>query len=435
MQQQTHNVFSKNKKILQFAVFFLWFLWYNICRIKKEIGMHEKYLSVKKTINGYSFANMGIFMGLAAGVYGASYSLVLLELLNGNSALVSIYVALYSFFCLLVSLIPNEVLKYFTKSQVFHFSLLVAGIGFCMMGLSIKVGTFIALDYMTGLAAVFTGVLTPLFMSDFSTKKTGITELRSRFNVWANIGIFAGPMLAMYIAERFGDNYRLGFVIAGICYLICWMDFRYFRIVQADKKKMTPNAKRNFKSLMRSIKVFFSKHKLRMSYINSICYFILVSIRALYVPIVMVERGFSPTQLGIVLSIGVLPYIFSNMFVVTLIRRFGKRALMNFGLITFGLFALWAVFASNFMLPIIFILWQVSAAIMAPVRDLSFFDAVKKSERPKFLGIYTTANTLSKFIAPLMCAGIIFLFRDTYFVWLFAVFACLVSLYIYNFKK
>ncbi len=394
----------------------------------------EKYISVKNNINGYSFSNMGIFMGLAAGVYGASYSLVLLHMLNNNSAMVSIYVALYSLFCLTVSLIPNEVLRYFTKSQIFHFALLVVGIGYCMMGLSVKTGTFIALDYLTGLATVLAGILTPLFMSDFSTKKVGMAQLRSRYNMWVNVGVFVGPMLAMYVAQMF-DNFRLGFVIAGICYLVCWVDFKYFGIVQAEKKPIVPNIKRSFKSLARVIKVFFKKQKLKSSYVNSVFYFILANIRGIYVPIVMIERGFTATELGVVLSVGVLPYVFSNMFIVTLIRKFGKRNLMNFGLITFGIFSIWAIFASNFMLPLIFILWQISGAIMSPVRDLAFYDAVKKSERTKFLGIYSTANTFSRIVAPLICAGLIFVFKDTYYVWLFSAFVCVLSLIVFNRKK
>ncbi len=394
----------------------------------------EKYLSVKSNINGYSFSNMGIFMGLAAGVYGASYSLVLLQMLGGNSALVSIYVALYSLFCFLVSIVPNEILRYFTKSQIFHFALLALGIGYCMMGLSVKTGTFIALDYITGLAAILAGILTPLFMSDFSTKKTGMVQLQSRYNIWVNIGVFIGPMLAMYVAEMF-DNYRLGFVIAGVCYLVCWLDFKYFRIVQAEKKPIVPNVKRSFRSLHRVIKLFFARKKLAMSYVNSVLYFILANVRGIYVPIVMIERGFSASELGIILSIGVLPYIFSNMFVVYLFKKFGKRKLMNFGLITFGLFSVYAVFADDFMLPIIFILWQISGALMSMVRGLSFYDAVKKSERTRFIGFYSTANHLSKVIAPLICAGLIFILHDTYFVWLFSAFVCCVSLYLYNMKK
>ena len=66
----------------------------------------EKYISVGRNVSGFSFANLGLFTGFADGVYNAVYSLVILEIFR-SSAIVGIYVAIYSVFCFLVGLFAN----------------------------------------------------------------------------------------------------------------------------------------------------------------------------------------------------------------------------------------------------------------------------------------------------------------------------------------
>ena len=68
----------------------------------------DKYISINKNVSGFSFANLGFFTGFADGIYNAVYSLVILEIFR-NSAIVGLYVALYSVFCFVVGLFANDV--------------------------------------------------------------------------------------------------------------------------------------------------------------------------------------------------------------------------------------------------------------------------------------------------------------------------------------
>ena len=117
----------------------------------------EKYISVGKKVNGFSFANLGLFTGFADGIYNAVYSLVILEIFR-NSAVVGIYVAIYSVFCFLVGLFANEIFRQFSKVRVFYFAMLMIAICYAMMSFSILPRTFIILDYTTGFAITLTTV-------------------------------------------------------------------------------------------------------------------------------------------------------------------------------------------------------------------------------------------------------------------------------------
>ena len=96
----------------------------------------DKYISVKESVSGFSFANLGLFTGFADGIYNAVYSLVILEIFR-SSAVVGMYVALYSAFCMFVALFANELFRYFSKAKLFYFSMLMLAVCYAMMSFSI----------------------------------------------------------------------------------------------------------------------------------------------------------------------------------------------------------------------------------------------------------------------------------------------------------
>ena len=96
----------------------------------------DKYISARGSLSGFSFANLGIFTGFADGIYNAVYSLVILEIFK-SSAIVGIYVAIYSVFCVIVGLFANEIFRMFSKVRVFYFALLMLAACYAMMGFSV----------------------------------------------------------------------------------------------------------------------------------------------------------------------------------------------------------------------------------------------------------------------------------------------------------
>ena len=142
----------------------------------------DKYISVNKHVSGFSFANLGLFTGFADGIYNAVYSLVLLEIFR-SSAVVGLYVALYSVFCFVVGLFANEILRQFSKVRVFYFVMLMLAVCYAMMSFSIRPRTFIILDYTTGIAITLVGGLMPWFMSDFQEYRYGATKFAIPFVV------------------------------------------------------------------------------------------------------------------------------------------------------------------------------------------------------------------------------------------------------------
>lgn len=374
----------------------------------------DKYISVKSGVSGYSFANLGLFTGFADGIYNAVYSLVLMEIFM-NSAVVGVYVGIYAAFCMIVGLFANELLRRFTKARVFYFCMLMLGVCYAMMSFSIRPSTFIILDYTTGIAITLVGVLIPLFMSDFS-QKIGMARLNSRYHLWLNVGALMAPMIAVAIANQYGN--RAAFFASALIYLAGWGVFKYFKIVQPDKKIKPADPRRTARALWKNAVAFFRHRGMPRAYAVNFGYYSLRAMRYLYVPIVVIENGFSKDVLGWVLTLGIIPYLILSEMMAGLVKKYGKKKWLVAGFLSFAVFSAMATVVTGVPLLVIFIMWQISGALMESVHDLLFFDGTKKAEQTKYYGIFRTSVNLPNIIAPLLGALCIATFGATSAVWI-----------------
>lgn len=374
----------------------------------------EKYISGRGSLNGFSFANLGIFTGFADGIYNAVYSLVILEIFK-SSAIVGIYVAIYSVFCVIVGLFANEIFRQFSKVKVFYFALLMLVACYAMMGFSVLPRTFIVLDYTSGFAIILTAMLVPLFMSDFAGD-IGMARLNARYHLWVNVGALLAPMLAVTVATRFGN--RSAFFLSSAIYMAAWVFFKYFRLSQEDKKIKPVNPRITMRALWRNTRLFFRTPGMLRAYAVNFGFYSLRAMRYLYVPIVVIENGFSRDTLGWVLSLGIIPYLLLSDVMGRLVRRFGKKIWLVLGFGSFAAFSAWATVATGFPVLVIFVLWQISGALMEPVHDLLFFDNAQKNQQARFYGVFRTSVNFPNVIVPVLGATCITFFGATSAVWL-----------------
>lgn len=373
----------------------------------------DKYLYVKNGVSGFSFANLGLFTGFADGIYNAVYSLVLMEIF-ANSAIVGVYVAIYAAFCMGVGLFANEILRRFSKVRVFYFVMLMLAVCYAMMSFSIRPSTFVILDYTTGIAITLVGVLIPLFMSDFSGK-IGMARLNSRYHLWMNVGALFAPMIAVAVADQF--NNRAAFFASALIYLAGWMAFKLFHVVQQDKKIKPVNPRKTVHALLKNAVAFFRRNGMARAYAVNFGYYSLRAMRYLYVPIVVIENGFSRDALGWVLTLGIIPYLILSDLMAGLVRRYGKNKWLLIGFSSFAILSALATFVTGYPLLVIFVAWQISGALMESVHDLLFFDGTSRAEQTKFYGIFRTSVNLPNVIAPILGAACITTFGATSAVW------------------
>ena len=373
----------------------------------------DRYISFSRYLNGFSFANMGLFTGFADGIYNAVYSLVILEIFR-SSATVGLYVALYSVFCMFVGLFANEILRRFSKVRVFYTVLIMLAIGYAMMSFSIQPRTFITLDFTTGIAITLSQMLIPLFMADF-VKKVGIARVNARYHLWVNIGALFAPMIAVTIASAF--NNRAAFMASSLIYVSAWLFFKWFHIVQPDKEVKPLDTRRTFRSLWKNTRAFFAMPGMLRAYLVNFGFYSLRAMRYLYVPIVVIEAGFSKDTLGWVLTLGIIPYLILSELMGRLVQKYGKNIWLILGFSSFAVLSAVATLITGFPLLAIFVAWQISGALMEPVHDLLFFDNAGPAQRARFYGVFRTSAHLPNVIAPVLAALCITYFGATSAVW------------------
>jgi MFS family permease len=378
----------------------------------------ERYISFNNKLNGFSFAKLGLFTGFADGIYNAVYSLVVLEIFHSSIA-VGIYATLYSMFCFCVGLFVNEILRLFPKARIFYFAMLMVAICYAMMSFSILPRTFVILDYTTGIATTLITVLIPLFMSDFS-KNIGMARLNARYHLWMNIGAVFAPTVAVLIANAHGD--RAAFFGSAIIYLLGWSFFKLFRIVQQDKEVKNINPRKTIKSLIINTKLFFRVQGMMRAYLVNFGYYALRTLRVLYVPILVIENGFSKDTLGLVLTLGIIPYLVLTEFMGRAVKKYGKTIWLVLGIGSFSVLSAMATVVTGIPLLAIFVVWQISGALMESVHDLLFFDNVTRQQQARFYGVFRTSVNLPYIIMPGVGALMIALCGATSAVWAVSAF-------------
>lgn len=400
----------------------------------------EKYIAINENVDGYSFANLGLFTGFATGVYNAVYSLVILGIFTGifgdeklASSVVGVYVAMYSVFCMMVGLFSKELLRWFSKARLLACAFLLTAVCYSMMSFSVKPATFFALDYVSGIGSTIVLILIPLFMADFS-KNIGMAKLNARYHLWVNIGCLVAPLFALNIAEWFG-NYRIPFLASAMIYAGGLLFFRRFGIVQQEKEIKKVSPRRTIKALWINTLAFFRCPGMPRAYCVNFGYYALYAMRILYVPIIVIEQGFSASVLGWVLTLGILPYIIFDLFIGNWVKRLGSKLLMSIGLLSFSVLALCATVVHGWGLLAIFVLWQISGAFMEPVHDLLFFDNTRKSEQDRFYGVFRTTSYLPNVIAPMLGALCIAITGSTSSVWYVSVVVGVFTLFVLLSKK
>ena len=383
----------------------------------------EKYLSMRQNVTGFSFTNLGLFTGFGSGIVSAVYSLVLFEIFKlffneeMASSAVGIYAAVIAIFSMCVGLFSTQILRWFTKTKLLVMVLSFLGACYCMMSFSVKPGTFITLDFMAQFAITLANILLPLFISDFS-KGVGMEKLNARYLLWVNIGAFIAPVFAMTVVSFFGGNYRMPLLAAGLVYFSGLLFFKHFGIVQEDKMIKRVNMRKTLRALRITALHFFQKDGMLRAYTVNFGYYALRAMRLLYVPIVVIENGFSSETLGIVLSLGILPYIIIESFIGRLIKRYGVKIWLTIGFVSFAIFSIFATFVSGYTLLAMFVLWQISGAFMEAAHDLLFFDGMPKDQQAKFYGVFRTSVNFPSVIAPILGGICIAVFNSTSAVWL-----------------
>jgi len=226
-----------------------------------------------------------------------------------------------------------------------------------------------------------------------------------------NISVMIGPLLAGFVASRYGVSKV--FLLSAILIFIAFILFEHFRIHDGNTSKKVD------KNIAKVFIDFFKNRQRLFSYIIGGGINFWWGLIYIYMPMFIIDSGYSDILLGYFLAAVVVPLILSEYYFGRLAGKIGFRKIFFFGYLILAICALACFFVSNMYLLLgLLTLASFGAAMVEPTTEAYFFDIIKKTERERYYGPYNTAVDTGLFIATSLSA-LILLFASFNYLFVF----------------
>jgi len=370
---------------------------------------------------GRVFSWLSLLYGFSLGLFIPVFPGVMKSVLHTeeNVSLFYMFLAVVMFLSAISSTIILRKLK---RTLVAEICFVVWAVSFVFLIFSTHLQTLAICAGIINWIKILLIISIALFVRDFSSKNE-LGKEEGIFYKFNNIGYLIGPILGGYIGTKLGNSYV--FTASAVVSMATFVYFYHKHIVQKHSAltEIVPYPKSN---ILSNAKEYFSNTERIKSYINAVILVLWFSFKNLYIPLYILLSGFQENVTGLVLSLGILPFIFLEVKIGAYADKYGFRLPMSTGYFIMGL-ALLGIFISPY--PILnfamIIMGNVGAALVEPLAECHAVKNIPKNSEDRLYGIYRTADPVAYFIT----AGIgalTLLFGP--FNWLFLVFGTIITI-------
>jgi len=368
-----------------------------------------------KHSKGRVFSWLSLLYGFSMGLFIPVFPGVMKSVLHTeeNVSLFYLFLAVIMFVSAISSTIILRKLK---RTLVAEACFVVWAISFVLLIFSTHVQTLAICAGIINWIKILLIISIALFVRDFSNKND-LGKEEGIFYKFNNIGYLIGPILGGYIGTKLGSSYV--FTASAAVSMVAFMYFYHQHVVQKQTvlAEIPSQPKIN---IIANTKEYFSDTDRIKAYINAIMLVLWFSFKNLYVPLYILLSGFYENTTGLVLSLGILPFIFLEVKVGEYADKYGLRLPMSTGFFIMGL-SLLGVFISPY--PILnfamIIMGNIGAALVEPLAEYYAMEHIPKDREDRLYGIYRTSDPVAYFLTAGIGA-VTLLFVP--FNWLFLVF-------------
>lgn len=352
---------------------------------------------------------------------------VYLESFLHNPSYVGFLITCFTIVGLLSFVFITPIMEQKSKTKIFGGVLLLYIFSYLMFYLLPNIYAVITLGLIVAVITSFRISAFGIIVSDKS-KKRKLAKNEGLIYTFLNLSWLVGPLVAGFVAEKYGV--KTVFLLAAICMAFAYILFRFFKIVDNQKNKKID------KNLFKICRDFFKNKNRVLCYILSGGMNFWWGLIYIYMPIYIIESGFSDLTLGYFLFGVVVPLILFTYHSGKIAARIGFRKIFFVGYLILGMSALLS-FIFNSIVIIMFLLIAASfgAAMIESTTEAYFFDLVSKKEKTKYYGVYNTTIEINGSAASLFGAVILLLlpFKFIFILFGFVMFLlALISLKIRN---
>lgn len=370
------------------------------------------------------FAHLAFIQTLGVAAFASMFPLILGEKLGGPNN-VGFYYSIISFICIGATLLSTAIFQRYSKVTIARVVLSGATIVIFLMNFAGSMWHLGSLDIIRAICVMFGYISLVLFNHEYSKGKE-VHESEGRYYFFFNMGWLIGPLVGGFVANTWGKDAIFNLVASCFFACLCYFELNIMRT--PEKNIHAKTASETVKELAMAIRDYFKQKTLRKVFWISFGFNFWCCVRAIYLPLTMLTYGFSTQKIGLFMALGILPYVLIERYIV-------KRAAVE-GVRTYIVAGFWylACFVSLFYLlrdypayvSIIFVLANIGAAMIEPLKEMYFFEVVKKTESARFWGIYNVAEYGAYLVAPLVASLFLGVFNDVRLLWAFVTLCLMV---------
>ena len=270
----------------------------------------------------------------------------------------------------------------------------------------------IGLQLAFGTAMAPAWVLSEAFIKDISpTGRRG--EFRSVFGTFANAGLFTGPLIGGFLADRFA--LRTPYLFSTLL-LLASLTLILKLIDNSDNRHgNAPNNENSKDELLAVLKEFRAQRELMVLALCTVALFFWYSARWVFGPLFLERLGYSPFIIGLWIGVSGAPYLFFQIPLGKFADQIGKTRLICLGFAISSVFIIPLGFLQSLpsLLLTVFII-SLGTTLVEPLLEARVTDLVPRERYGAYSGIFELAKTTGVMIGPVSSALFVFLFGISY---------------------
>jgi predicted MFS family arabinose efflux permease len=393
--------------------------------------MVEKIRTNHKNSQGRIFSWMALMLGFTVNLIYPIFPNFIKRIVETDEA-VSIFYAVMAIFLLIGSMLSMWIFRKISRTTIMKVALALSAANFLFLIFVTRVAELYFLETIRLWMKLFLVISIALFVRDCA-KETDLGEEEGLYYKFSNIGYFIGPMIGGFVASAF--DYELVFSLAALTSLVALGYFYHAHIIKKHPHIKKIKQPQDF-SFRKNIKEFFLDPDRRKAYLITLVLFTWFSFKRIYIPLYILTSGYLDNISGIILSLGILPFIFFEVKIGKYADKKGIRLPITTGFLIIAAILL-LVFISpwpllNFAL---LILASIGASFIEPLQEYYLFQHLPKDREDGMYGIYMTTDSVSYFLAPAIGAVVLAFLPFKYLFLVFAIITALSSLYFWKTLK
>ncbi|MGW8185397.1 MAG: MFS transporter [Candidatus Moraniibacteriota bacterium] len=362
---------------------------------------------------------VSFLMGFAAALFAYIISSYFKEVLGTDNVGVVYFIAYVIVLILLLNM--HKLVYVFGKSFILHIALLlkiVAVFGLLMVPISYLGIGFLILYTIAG---TLSWSVLSLIMESFSVDNES-GRIRGAHLSISNAGFLLGPLLSAQLLEKY--NFEGVFFVSLIVYIFIFI----FSLVYIRRTNHRFKQKVKVAELLK--KVFKRKNIMKIYYVSFVLEFF-YALMVIYVPIYMLERGFTWDQLGVAFTIMLIPFVFVQ-YPAGLIadKKTGEKEILLFSFFILGISTLLFYFADSgdiIVWTTILLLGRIGAALIEILRESYFFKRIDGND-VDIVDFFGTSKPVAYIVAT-ACSSVLLIFSSISSIFILVAIVCFSAIY------